>query len=148
MRSYHPTAAARTLFLDEVDQAAAGTIVDRIEASPAAASVTQLRVLGGAVSRVDSDATAYAHRDRRVMANVVAMYMNPGDEPASQEWVADLSSALTDDESGYVGFLLDEGEDRVRMAYPGSTWDRLREVKRRYDPDNVFRLNQNIPPAA
>ncbi len=144
---YRPIAAARTLFLDHVDQAAAGTIVDRIEASPAAAAVTQLRVLGGAVARVPSDATAYAHRDRRIMGNVVAMYTNPEDRPASEAWVADLSSELTQDESGYVGFLVDEGEDRVRMAYPGSTWDRLREVKRQYDPDNLFRLNQNIPPA-
>ena len=63
-----------------------------------------------------------------------------------EAWVADLSSELTQDESGYVGFLVDEGEDRVRMAYPGSTWDRLREVKRQYDPDNLFRLNQNIKP--
>ena len=144
---YRPTAAARTLFLDHVDHAAAKTIVDRIEASPATAAVTQLRVLGGAVARVPSHATAYAHRDRRVMANVVAMYTNPGDRPASEAWVGDLSSELTQDESGYVGFLLDEGEHRVRMAYPGSTWDRLREVKRQYDPDNFFRLNQNIPPA-
>ena len=144
---YRPIAAARTLFLDHVDQAAAETIVDRIEGSPAAAAVTQLRVLGGAVARVPSDATAYAHRDRRIMGNVVAMYTDPDDRPASEAWVADLSSELTQDESGYVGFLVDEGEDRVRMAYPGSTWDRLREVKRQYDPDNLFRLNQNIPPA-
>jgi len=75
---YRPIAAARTLFLDHVDQAAGGTIIDRIEASPAQAAVTQLRVLGGAVARVPSDATAYAHRDRRVMANVVAMYTDPG----------------------------------------------------------------------
>jgi FAD/FMN-containing dehydrogenase len=48
---------------------------------------------------------------------------------------------------GYVGFLGEEDESTVRAAYPGPTWDRLREVKRRYDPDNVFQLNHNIPPA-
>ena len=47
----------------------------------------------------------------------------------------------------YVNFLEDEGEERIRAAYPGATWDRLREIKRRYDPTNLFRLNQNIPPA-
>ena len=48
----------------------------------------------------------------------------------------------------YVNFLGDEGEARVREAYPGPTWDRLAAVKRRYDPTNLFRLNQNVPPAA
>ena len=52
-----------------------------------------------------------------------------------------------DDKGAYVNFVADEGEERVRAAYPGATWDRLREVKRRYDPDNVFRRNQNVPPA-
>ena len=143
---HHPVAASRTLFLDHVDHEHAETIVDRIEASPAPVAAAQLRVLGGAVARVPADATAYAHRDRRVMVNVAAMYSNPGDRPTNEAWVSDLSSELAQDESGYVGFLGDEGEARVRMAYPGSTWDRLREVKRQYDPDNVFRLNQNIPP--
>jgi FAD/FMN-containing dehydrogenase len=50
-------------------------------------------------------------------------------------------------DGAYVGFLGDEGEDRVRAAYPGSTWRRLAEVKGRYDPENLFRLNQNVPPA-
>jgi len=47
----------------------------------------------------------------------------------------------------YVGFLGDEGEERVRDAYPKTTWDRLAEIKARYDPSNLFRLNQNVPPA-
>jgi len=51
------------------------------------------------------------------------------------------------DGGAYVGFLADEGEERVRAAYPAPTWDRLVEVKARYDPDNLFRLNQNIPPS-
>jgi FAD/FMN-containing dehydrogenase len=52
------------------------------------------------------------------------------------------------DDGAYVNFLLDEGEARVRAAYPGATWDRLRAIKAEYDPGNLFRLNQNIPPAA
>jgi FAD/FMN-containing dehydrogenase len=50
------------------------------------------------------------------------------------------------DDGVYVNFLGDEGDARVREAYPGDTWERLRAVKRRYDPGNLFRLNQNIPP--
>jgi FAD/FMN-containing dehydrogenase len=62
--------------------------------------------------------------------------------------VNNLSTTLTGgDNRGYVGFLADEGGDRVRAAYPGTTWDRLRDVKAKYDPDNLFRRNQNIPPA-
>ena len=45
-----------------------------------------------------------------------------------------------------MNFVGDEGPERVRAAYPGTTWDRLRQIKRRYDPDNVFHLNQNVPP--
>ena len=58
-----------------------------------------------------------------------------------------LADALRqDDTAAYVNFLGDEGEERIRAAYPGDTWDRLVDVKRRYDPTNLFRLNQNIPP--
>jgi FAD/FMN-containing dehydrogenase len=51
------------------------------------------------------------------------------------------------DDAAYVNFLGREGPERVRAAYPGATWDRLVEVKRRYDPENLFRLNHNVPPA-
>jgi Berberine and berberine like len=111
-------------------------------------SATQIRVLGGAVARVPADATAYAHRNSRIMVNVAAMYQSPAERPKHAAWVDGLSDELLQgDQGAYVGFLADVGEERVRAAYPGPTWDRLREIKRRYDPDNVFRLNQNIPPA-
>ncbi len=70
---YHPSAVIRTMFLDRVDEATAGTIVDRLRSSDAAMRVTQLRVLGGAIARVQADATAFAHRDSRVMCNVVVV---------------------------------------------------------------------------
>jgi FAD/FMN-containing dehydrogenase len=75
--------------------------------------------------------------------------MGEEDRPQRVEWVRELHTALTDgDRAAYAGFLADEGPDRIRAAYPGATWDRLREVKAKYDPDNVFHHNQNIPPAA
>ncbi len=59
-----------------------------------------------------------------------------------------FAAALPQDDPGvYVNFLGEEGESRLRAAYPGATWDRLARIKARYDPDNLFRLNQNIPPA-
>jgi FAD/FMN-containing dehydrogenase len=145
---FHPTAVARTLFVDTVDRQVANTIVDHLQASDAPMRVAQLRVLGGATARVPVEATAFAHRRRRIMANVAASYQAPADRIVRQAWVADFAAALRQGEPGaYVGFLGDEGQARVRDAYPGSTWDRLVAVKRRYDPTNLFRLNHNIPPA-
>ena len=145
---YRPVAVAKTMFVDTVGLGAVETIVERIKASDAMMAATQIRVLGGAVARVPAEATAYAHRDSRIMVNVAAMYQNPEERPKHAAWVEGLADELRQENQGaYVGFLADEGEERVRAAYPGSTWDRLREVKREYDPDNVFRLNQNIPPA-
>jgi FAD/FMN-containing dehydrogenase len=109
-------------------------------------AVAQLRVLGGAMARVPVDATAFAHRKSKVMVNIAALYEKPEDKAKHEAWVADFASAIMQSDSGaYVNFLGDEGEARVRAAYPGSTWDRLVEVKARYDPNNLFRLNQNIP---
>jgi FAD/FMN-containing dehydrogenase len=145
---FRPTAIARTMFLGSVERNAATTILDRIRQSTAMMSAVQLRVLGGAMARVPADATAFAHRGSRIMANVVAMYQDPAERPQHEEWVLDLAGALNDgDDGAYTGFLGDEGEERVRAAYPGATYDRLAAIKAEYDPDNVFRLNHNIPPA-
>jgi FAD/FMN-containing dehydrogenase len=109
----------------------------------------QLRVLGGAVARVPADSTAFAHRSSRIMVNLVALYERTQDAATHEAWVDGFAAAIRQSDGGvYVNFLTDEGPDRVRAAYPGPTWDRLREIKSRYDPSNVFRLNQNITPAA
>jgi FAD/FMN-containing dehydrogenase len=146
--SYHPTAAALTLFVDEIDLGVAETIMEFLQASDATMRVAQLRVLGGAMARVPADATAFAHRGSKIMVNVAAFYEGAHDRIAKEAWVADFVAALRQRDSGaYVNFLGDEGEARVRDAYPGSTWDRLAAVKARYDPANLFHLNQNVPPA-
>jgi FAD/FMN-containing dehydrogenase len=146
---YHPSAVIRTMFLDRVDEATAGTIVDRLRSSDAAMRVTQLRVLGGAIARVHADATAFAHRDSRVMCNVVSLYESADDEPRRQAWVEEVAAEIEQDDPGaYVNFMDDGGTERIRAAYPGATWDRLTAIKARYDPQNLFRGNQNIPPAA
>jgi len=145
---YHPTAVGHTMFVDTIDHAVAETIVDHLQASDATMRVAQLRVLGGAMARVPARATAFAHRDSRIMVNLAAFYDGPADQAVRQAWVDGFASALRQDDSGaYVNFLGDEGQARVRQAYPGSTWDRLMAIKARYDPTNLFRLNQNIPPA-
>jgi FAD/FMN-containing dehydrogenase len=145
---YHPTAVGRTMFVERIDREVAETILEYLQASDATMRVAQLRVLGGAMARVPAEATAFAHRQSRIMVNVAAFYEGPEDRLVRESWVTDFAAALRQDDPGaYVGFLADEGEARIRAAYPGSTWDRLAAIKARYDPTNLFRLNQNIPPS-
>ncbi|MFL5935463.1 MAG: FAD-binding oxidoreductase [Gaiellaceae bacterium] len=143
-----PRASGRTLFLDGLDHGVAAEILGRLAASTAQMSVGQLRVLGGAMARVPADATAFAHRARRIMVNLGAVHASPDEARADEAWLDAFAESLRGgDDDAYVNFLGDEGRERARAAYPGETWSRLREVKRRYDPDNVFRVNHNVPPA-
>ena len=146
--SYHPTAVGKTMFIDRVDHGCARTIVDVIKASDATLRVVQIRVLGGAMARVAPEETAFAHRQRRILINVAAFFQGEADRSARQSWVNEVAGRLDQGVPGaYVNFLNDEGPDRVRAAYPGSTGARLRAIKARYDPDNLFRCNENIAPS-
>jgi FAD/FMN-containing dehydrogenase len=139
---------ARSLFVDGVDLHEAEAILDHLQASTAPVAVAQLRVLGGAMARVPAEATAFAHRKRRLMVALGAVYERAGEADVHEDWVTRFAAALHRADAGvYVNFLGNEGEARVREAYPGPTWDRLASIKARYDPANLFRLNQNIPPA-
>ena len=143
---YHPTASSRNLFIDDVDAGVAELIVDTLNESDAVMRMTQLRVLGGAISRVANDATAYPHRDQKIMANVGAFWTTPEDKLVRDAWVDEYAGRLRNGNAAYVNFITETGDDVVAAAYPGPTLERLREVKRRYDPDNLFRHNQNIQP--
>jgi FAD/FMN-containing dehydrogenase len=146
---YHPVASARTMFIDTIDRSVAETIVEYLQTSSAQMAAAQIRVLGGAMARVPADATAFAHRSSRIMVNVAALYERPDEAAVYEPWITDFAAALRQgDDGAYVGFLGDEGEERIRDAYPGPTWQRLAEIKGRYDPTNLFRLNQNIRPSA
>jgi FAD/FMN-containing dehydrogenase len=103
--------------------------------------------LGGAVSRVGDDATAFNGRHDGFTFNISGMTETADGFDDEREWVRGLWSALEPNHNGvYVNFLMDEGAERVREAYGPEKFDRLKALKRRYDPDNFFRLNQNIPP--
>lgn len=143
---YHPVIASRSFFIDSLGLDTAEGLIARLRASTAQMAVAQIRVLGGAMARVPADATAFAHRDRRMLVNLVAMFQRPDERADHEAWVGAFAAELRQGEGGaYVNFLGDEGEARIHEAYPGPTWDRLVAVKRRYDPTNLFRLNQNIP---
>jgi FAD/FMN-containing dehydrogenase len=132
---YHPLASARTMFVETIDLPVAETIVEHLHSSSAQMAVAQMRVLGGAMARVPAEATAFAHRSSRIMANVAALYERPEEAAEHEPWVSGFAAALRQGEGGaYVGFLGDEGEGRIREAYAGSTWERLVAIKGRYDP--------------
>ncbi|MEH1102312.1 FAD-binding oxidoreductase [Micromonospora sp. CPCC 205561] len=145
---YHPVTVARNLFIDDFDLAAAERVLDFLGSSTAMMPVAQLRVLGGAMARVPADATAFAHRDREMMVVAAAVYQDVAETPVHWQWATEFMAAMRQGECGaYVNFLYDDGAERVHEAYPEATYRRLADVKRRYDPDNLFRLNVNIPPS-
>ena len=144
---YHPVAASRTMFVDSIDRSAAQTILEHLQASDAMMKVAQLRVLGGAMARVPVDATAFAHRKSKIMVNLAALYNQPEEKEKHETWVTNFENAIRQSDHGaYVNFLGVEGAQRIRAAYPGATWEKLVAIKKRYDPTNLFRLNQNISP--
>jgi hypothetical protein len=145
--AYEVLAASHTGFVDAFDDDDASAIIEWLGEPVGQARVVQLRTLGGATATVPEDATAFAHRSRAILVNIATLFQDESEREASQSWVDTMTSRLHGgDATGYVNFLGDE-PDRVRQAYPGPTWDRLRAIKACYDPTNLFRLNQNIPPA-
>jgi FAD/FMN-containing dehydrogenase len=139
--------AVRSKFIDTLDVDTARVILDHLRSATAMTSIAQFRILGGAMARVPADATAFAHRSERLMVTYLAMYPNHAEAAVHKAWAANAVAALKQGEgSVYVNFVADEGAARVRDAYPTATWDRLAAIKAKYDPTNVFRLNQNITP--
>ncbi|HZQ04321.1 MAG TPA: FAD-binding oxidoreductase [Gaiellaceae bacterium] len=117
----------------------------RIESPLTAFPIWQL---GGAVARVGEDETAFSGRNAGFTYNIGACTLGADGFEQEREWVRGLWSALEPYHTGvYVNFLGDEGQERVRESYGPEKYARLRALKRRYDPDNFFHINQNIPPA-
>ena len=144
---YHPLAATRTMFMNRIDRSVAEVMLDHLQASTGSMAVAQLRVLGGTMARVPADATAFAHRSSRILVNLATLYAKPEEKSTHEAWVNQFMTAVQQDDAGaYVNFLGNESEARIRAAYPNGTWERLAAIKQRYDPTNLFRLNQNIPP--
>ena len=138
----------RSWFTDDVDVADAGTIIDLMRHAPSPAVITQIRVLGGAMARVAPEDTAFSQRDAQVLVAAMALFEIDGDPAPSDAWTTAFYTTFIDSMTGvYANFLGAEGEDRIRAAYPNGAYESLAAIKRRYDPTNVFRLNQNIRPA-
>jgi FAD/FMN-containing dehydrogenase len=118
------------------------------ERLPTGHSTMHLYPIDGAAARVPDDATAFPYRDGGWIGNIVGVDPDPANAEAITQWTRDYFADLHAMSAGgtYVNFMMDEGEDRVRAAYRGN-YERLAQVKGRYDPENTFHVNQNIPPA-
>ncbi|MGA7672855.1 MAG: FAD-binding oxidoreductase [Nitrolancea sp.] len=113
---------------------------------PTPTSIVHLYPVSGAVNRVGSSDTAFAHRDAKFVHIIGAAYPDPTETPQHVAWVREYWSTLRPHASGaYVNFLMDEGEARIRGSY-GGNYERLAALKQRYDPSNLFRMNQNVTP--
>ena len=139
-------AVGTNLLVDELSTGGAETILAHLETATAAIAAVQLRVLGGAMARVADGATAFGHRRAKLMVNIAAMDARVEKRAEHETWAAGLAEALSGGVTtpAYVGFIGEEGEEGVRRAYPPATLKRLAQVKRRYDPDNLFHLNLNV----
>ncbi|HKI89590.1 MAG TPA: BBE domain-containing protein, partial [Draconibacterium sp.] len=103
--------------------------------------------IGGVVNSVDSEATAWYHRNVKYVMNVHCRWENPSDDKRCIEWGREFFEVSKPFASAgaYVNFLTEEEKDRIKSAY-GKNYDRLLEIKRKYDPENMFHNNQNIKP--
>ena len=138
----------RSWFADDLDATDAATLIDFMRRAPTPVAMTQIRVFGGAMARVAPEDTAFSQRDAGVLVAVMSMFEPGTDGGPSDAWTAEVLRAFSAKVTGvYANFLGDEGDDRIRSAYPHGAYESLAAVKRRYDPANLFRLNQNVPPA-
>jgi len=115
---------------------------------PSGHSTMHLYPIDGAASRVPVDATAFAYRDGGWAGVIVGVDPDPANADAITTWARDYWNELHPTSAGgaYVNFLMDEGQDRVKASYRGN-YERLAQIKRRYDPNNTLHVNQNIVPA-
>ena len=141
--------SVRMMFADALSDAALDAALAALHGATSPYSIIQFRGLGGAMARVDASATAFAHRDQPYFVAVIAIWLDAAEDATKHgAWTHALWDAIRHEASGvYVNFLENEGASRIQDAYPTATLARLREIKRRYDPHNLFRFNQNIRPA-
>jgi len=139
----------RADFFKDVTDECAGSFLEHARKLPTGHSTMHLYPINGAVQRVGSADTAFSYRDALLAGVIVGVDPDPGNNERIVTWTKDCFDALHPYSSGgaYVNFMLEEGQERVRASFRGN-YDRLATIKKKYDPTNFFRVNQNIEPAA
>ncbi len=135
--------------LDGLPDEAIGELLDQWSAKPTPQCELHVWHAAGAVARVAQSATAFAQRQSPYILEVIARSPDGAGFAGHETWARDTRAGLARYGPGamYVNFTGEAGEDKVRASYPTETYAKLVAVKDRYDPTNVFRLNQNIPPS-
>jgi FAD/FMN-containing dehydrogenase len=138
----------KSSFLLDLSDEAIETLIARFAAVPSPFSISALEQLGGAISRVDNDETAFGGRNARYSLVITSDWTDPAESEKNIQWAREFWEAMKpfESEGVYVNYLGVEGEDRVKAAYGPAKYERLVALKNKYDPTNFFRLNQNIKP--
>ena len=137
----------RADFVKEISDQAVEAHVEHASRMPTWKSTMHLYPIDGAASRVQGDATPWAYRDAKWGQVIVGVDPDPANAPALKQWTVDYFDALHPHSMGgaYVNMMMDEGQERVQASY-GGNYERLKQIKRKYDPNNLFHINQNIEP--
>jgi FAD/FMN-containing dehydrogenase len=133
----------------QLDDTTIHAVLDAVKKLPTGDCEAFIGHLGGAVNRVKADATAYPHRDVLFILNVHTRWQDPAQDKACIAWARELFDAAAPTATGgvYVNFMPEDEKSRVRAGAYGPNYERLVKLKAKYDPTNLFRMNQNIPPA-
>ena len=137
----------KSQYLSKLSDAAIDTILHYSDELPGEYTMIGFEAMGGAINKVDSKATAYPHRNAAFNLGIWSGWNNPADDTEIIAWTRKFHEAMQPFSTGgvYSNYMSDDEEDRIKEAY-GVNFDRLKEVKMKYDPDNFFRKNQNIKP--
>ncbi|GMQ81047.1 MAG: FAD-binding oxidoreductase [Rhodothermia bacterium] len=139
---------SRAQYLTDLSDEVIDIFIEHTGALPGPFTIVFFDSIGGAVARIDPSATAFPHRNAAVSIHILAGWADSGDDLASISWVSAFHEALTPYSTGsvYVNTLSWGEESRIKSAY-GQNYERLSELKNKWDPENLFRMNQNIKPA-
>jgi FAD/FMN-containing dehydrogenase len=136
-------------YVDEITESAVATLQEHAGRMPSPMSSFYFQHLGGAIGRAGAQTAAFGHRDAVFDFNILTVWRSPAEDGVNVTRARDFSAAMQPYATGvYVNNLGVEGADRVRAAYAPETYERLVALKDAYDPDNVFRLNQNVAPSS